>query len=429
MIERLSNILVGDYTNYSLENRVYNASALLTSIAALNSLIVNLFSGYGIISHIIYIIFIGVFMLLYYLGRFRNIYKGLYYYIPGIIAISFLWFLNEGLHGTVPLVFTVSILVFTSIIKIRYHFVILITTLAVIGVLVVLELYYYEELIVRFSSNETRQIQLIFGLVLSVCVIFIFAHSLKKNFLRENEIIKKQEQEIRKISRTKDKLFSIISHDLRDPFNSIIGLSDLMADETEDISLEEMRKYAGLINRTAENAFRLLINLLNWSRLNQGNIPFQPQNVHLLPIVNDCIDIVKDISDKKEISVSTEIDEELKVNADLNMIQVILRNLLSNAIKFTNQGGVVKVFASITSGNKVKISVTDSGVGMSQDIINNLFEIDKEVLRAGTDGEAGTGLGLLLCKGFVDIHDCEIWVESNESTGSSFYFTMPSGIS
>jgi len=253
-----------------------------------------------------------------------------------------------------------------------------------------------------------------------------------------NEQIKQKNDELQKLNAQKDKFFSIIAHDLKSPFNSILGFSEMLKDEARNLDIDSIVQYAGIINASALHTFELLENLLDWARMQQGRIPFEPQKFLLNSIVSSEIEGLKNNADQKNIKLINHIHENLIINADENMISTVLRNLISNAIKFTPKGGQVKVEAKVEVENevevedevkdeksKVVISVSDTGIGMKPEIIEKLFKIETSFTTRGTENEKGTGLGLLLCKEFVEKHGGRIWVESVERKGSEFSFTLP----
>jgi len=242
---------------------------------------------------------------------------------------------------------------------------------------------------------------------------------------------KQTEAEILRINRelkeaidTKDKFFSIIAHDLRSPFSSILGLSDMLKSEIRNLDTKEMENLAGLISKSAGHTLQLLDNLLNWARMQQGSIKYQPENILLHNFVNDVIWILKESALQKNITIRNKIPARLIVRADENMITVIIRNLISNAIKFTNSDGYIEVSVQ-TLENQTIISISDSGVGMSDDQIRNLFYVGSNRSTQGTNHEKGTGLGLILCREFVEKHDGKIWVSSTPGNGSEFSFSIP----
>ena len=176
---------------------------------------------------------------------------------------------------------------------------------------------------------------------------------------------------------------------------------------------------------SATNLFRLLENLLEWSRLQRDITPFEPESFLLMCMMTESMRPVMDSANKKEIEISYEIPGDLEVFADENMLASTLRNLTSNAVKYTPKGGKVTITAKLVPGHSVEISVRDTGIGMTPEMVDDLFRLDVQTNRKGTDGEPSSGLGLLLCKDFVEKHGGKIWVESEEGKGSTFCFTLP----
>ncbi len=239
------------------------------------------------------------------------------------------------------------------------------------------------------------------------------------------EEIKLKNEELLKVNAEKDKFFSIIAHDLRSPFNSFLILTKIMAEGSPHLTMDGVREIAAGMRDSAANIFRLLENLLQWAVMQQGLMPFNPQTVRLRPIVEESVAMVLDPAKNKEIKIAAHIPDGMEVCAESNMLQTVIRNLVSNAVKFTPKGGEITLSAKAADNKNVEIAVKDSGIGMNRAIADNLFRLDVRTNRKGTASEPGTGLGLLLCKEFVEKHGGRIWVESKEEKGSAFYFTIP----
>ncbi|MEI7491725.1 MAG: PAS domain S-box protein [Bacteroidota bacterium] len=248
-----------------------------------------------------------------------------------------------------------------------------------------------------------------------------------ENALRESEAqLRLKNEELVRINAEKDKFFSIIAHDLRSPFNSFLNLTEMMADEVHEMNQEKIRKLATSMNRSAGALYALLENLLDWSRMKRGLTGFEPEQIRLNDIVNSIIHLTAGMAVHKQIGVNVLIPGELEVYADKQMLGTTLRNLTTNAIKFTKEGGQVMISAKVSAeGDSVLISVRDTGIGMDQSRLSRLFRINEDVSRKGTGGESSSGLGLLLCKEFVEKNGGKIWAESEENKGSSFRFTVP----
>lgn len=235
----------------------------------------------------------------------------------------------------------------------------------------------------------------------------------------------KQAKELGELNATKDKFFSIIAHDLRSPFNVFLNLTQILEEDFSSMSPEEMFKFIRSMGTSASNLFRLLENLLEWSRMQRGMIKVDPVSFLLLPNVKSSLDLARESANRKDIEFTYCIPGDLFVYADEKMLDSTLRNLSSNAVKFTPKGGKIIIEAKPISGTVVEISVKDTGIGMNKAMIDGLFKIDVDINRKGTDGEPSSGLGLILCREFVEKNRGELRVESEKGKGTTFYFTVP----
>ena len=243
------------------------------------------------------------------------------------------------------------------------------------------------------------------------------------------QALKESEAQLRESNKTKDKFFSIIAHDLRTPFNSMLGFSELLNEKFDQYDTETKKKYTGIIYNGLQKTLKLLDNLLEWSWSQKGIIDFNPEKTSLNSLVKEKLELVNQSADNKSIQIINQIAENIYVEADKNMLATIIRNLLSNAIKFTNKHGKITIKTFLVPNEKhsqfIGISVNDTGVGISKEIQSTLFNIGETISTSGTEKEEGTGLGLILCKEFVEKHGGKIWVESEVGVGSSFNFTIP----
>lgn len=233
------------------------------------------------------------------------------------------------------------------------------------------------------------------------------------------------ETKFRDLNGTKDKFFSIIAHDLKSPFNSILGFSDLLMDQIDQKDYDGIEEYAEIIQRSARRAMELLENLLEWSRLQTGRMMFNPEYIDLVAQIRETADLFKDTAQQKGIVITTDLPDILYLMVDPPMLSSVLRNLLSNAIKFTKQCGRITIEAR-QQPNFLLVVVKDNGVGMTSEMIQKLFRLDEYISTAGTNKEKGSGLGLILVKEFIEKHGGHISVESKLGKGSTFSFTLPS---
>jgi two-component system, sensor histidine kinase and response regulator len=236
--------------------------------------------------------------------------------------------------------------------------------------------------------------------------------------------LKTQEKDLLQLNADKDLFMSILAHDLRDPFNTLFGFSDLLLRNIRKYGIEKIEKHVRLINQTALVTFDLLEDLLLWSKSQSGKLPFNPQKIILKHIYDDLILNLQIRAKSKNISINFHEDEKLVIYADINMLRTILRNMISNAIKFTGKNGTINIFAE-KDIKDVIITVLDNGLGMDKEKQNRLWRISQQNTSEGTEGEKGTGFGLILCKEFVEKHGGKIWVKSEPGKGSEFKFSLP----
>jgi signal transduction histidine kinase len=232
------------------------------------------------------------------------------------------------------------------------------------------------------------------------------------------------EKYLQEVNATKDKFFSIIAHDLKSPLNTIIGFLQLLNDHVDAFSTDELKNFAGSMNKSVKNLLGLLDNLLHWSRSQTGTMEYNPIKIHLKDLINENINLLTGHAQSKGITLENHVPEQLYIKADMNMLQVVFRNLLSNAVKFTRKGGQIFV-ETVATDSGIEIAVKDNGVGMTQEKIDKLFNIGSLHISNGTAQEKGNGLGLLLCKEFVEKNKGKISVESQPGKGTAFIVSLP----
>jgi len=242
---------------------------------------------------------------------------------------------------------------------------------------------------------------------------------------KAEEELKLKNELLKASSAEKDKFFSIVAHDLRGPMNGFLGLTAIMVDDIEELSAFELKEIATTMRTSAVNIYRLIENLLEWSKMQRGKINFEPQPMFLKSSLTKSIELMKDTANKKGIELRINIPDHNVVFADIHMLETIVRNLLSNAIKFSFKGGIIEISATKTGNDMTRIIVKDFGIGMPPEMVGKMFKLTENINRKGTEGEPSTGLGLILCKEFVEKQGGEIWAESSEGDGSSFIFTLP----
>lgn len=256
-----------------------------------------------------------------------------------------------------------------------------------------------------------------------VVAYYLLIQDITEQKIAEQQL-KKYAEDLKNLNATKDKFFGIIAHDMKNPFASLLGASEVLSNDIYQYDLESIKKFGKLLNEAAKQGYSLLENLLEWSKSQTGNLAYNPQEVNVANLVAQNLTNVKMLANHKEIKLFSDISNDLKAFADKDMLNTILRNLLNNALKFTHRGGAVSVSAQVNS-NDLILTVKDTGVGIPKNDLDKLFRIDIKYTNPGTANEKGTGLGLLLCKEFIEKHGGKILIESIEGKGSEFNFTIP----
>ena len=238
------------------------------------------------------------------------------------------------------------------------------------------------------------------------------------------EKLKKYAAELETLNETKDKLFSIIAHDLRSPFQALTSASDLLIEDLDSFNKEEIQQIAGELKTVVKTQNEVVDNLLTWAQLQRGKIEPNPRRVFLYDKVKKITEQVQRLADGKNIQICNSLSKDLIAMGDMEMLQIIFHNLIFNGIKFCNHGGEIEINGKKTE-EEITIWVRDNGIGMDDDLKKLIFTIDKRIKRSGTMDEKGTGLGLILSKEMVEKQGGKIWAESEEGKGSTFYFTLP----
>jgi signal transduction histidine kinase len=273
-------------------------------------------------------------------------------------------------------------------------------------------------------KSETSKVYLLITITIATLILltlFLWLYLSKRS---NNKLLSQKNKEISNANKQKDRFFSIIAHDLRGPFSGFLGLTELLASEIDTMDKEEIQFSAAIMASSAKNLENLLESLLEWSCMEQGLIPFTPQEINLYQTTMECILISQTAAEKKEIQIQNKIKDDTIVFADNYMLHTIIRNILSNAVKFTQKGGSITIQAEKDSKNTI-ISITDSGIGMNAKIVENIFKLDVKTNRNGTENEPSSGLGLILCKEFIEKHGGKIRIESGENKGTTFYCSFP----
>ena len=282
----------------------------------------------------------------------------------------------------------------------------------------------------RFESIHKRKNGTVFPvevntsyLPLNNGLFIVFINDITERKQAEKQL-KKYTEELNRLNTDKDRFMQILAHDLRSPFNTLLGFSNLLVENLRKYDIDDIEKQLILINETTQHTYNLLEDLLLWSKSQSGKLTIEPQKIVFNDICNEIINNLKENTDTKAIKIICFEPQTTILTADLNMFKTILRNLVSNAIKFTNKNGQINIYTEINQENAT-IIVSDNGIGINKDTCVKLWDLSQQYITTGTAGEKGTGFGLLLCKEFVENHGGKIWVESELGKGSDFKFTLP----
>ena len=282
----------------------------------------------------------------------------------------------------------------------------------------------------KLANNEIRDVE-VFSRKINISgrsVLYSIIHDITEKVQAQRKI-QIQNKQLKKLNTEKDKFLSIIAHDLKSPFSALLGLSKLLTKNFDNYDVQKQKKFVNIVHQGMQNIYKLLENLLLWSRSQKGTVDFNPINENLFLLAEETILLLTQAIASKTIYLKNDIPENLIAKVDKNMFLIVIRNLISNAIKFTPREGIILIKACLTEDeNKkkyIEISVKDNGVGILPEIQAQLFNISHNTSTHGTENETGTGLGLILCKEFVEKHGAKIWIESKVDEGSEFIFTLP----
>jgi signal transduction histidine kinase len=424
-LKKVLGFIFAEKEDISFENRLFLLSIAIGTIFSILGVILSLCLGSSINTTIVIFLLFCMLGILYYFVRFRGIFRSI---IIPVIVVSFIgtsliWIFNGGINGSNIMVGLV-VLILGLICVSDKNKIWVISLFVFLNIIIYLIQLYRPDLITNLPSEANRWTDSLITAISSAFIIFLIIKFLHKHYTLERQRAEESEKQLLKINSDRDKFFSIIAHDMRSPFNTFLGLTKMMAENLDTFSIREIQEIVMQMSDSATNLYSLLDNLLQWTRMKQGLIPFEPRNLNFIHICQSAVEVLKPNADIKNITIHLPEGDELNVFADSEMLKTVMRNLVSNAIKFTKNGGQINISALQTSDNVI-ISVSDNGIGIDPENLSKLFNISHIQTTKGTAEEKGTGLGLLLCQEFVEMHGGKIWVESELNKGSRFIFTLP----
>lgn len=452
--------LSGDVKSTTLEVRFYNTIVLF---GVLNSIIVIIFNSFFPYPPFlnIFILFSGlIFFVLYYFGRLRK--KPIINNLWLVSSVSFMligaWIYNDGYWGSTPFYIFIATVFILFLLSKKASIYFIVFLILMVTVLCYIQ-YNYPQYIYPYQSQEQKLFDILFAFITLIFTLGYAVFAFKRNFYAERElniqhkkqielqyeeleklhnILKETNEELRlqhneialkneelqDLNTSKNKFFGIIAHDLKNPFNSIFGFSDLLINDIETLDREHILCFVKTIRNSSQNTYELLENLLIWSQSQTGTIGFKRIQFDLKKLILEVVKLTSSNCLVKNIKTTVDVADNILINADRNMISTVIRNLVSNAIKYTLRGGEIAI--KVEQTNKLlHISVIDNGIGICEADKAKLFAICEKTSLPGTENETGTGLGLILCKEFVERHNGKITVESTFGKGSSFIVTLP----
>ncbi len=427
-VNKLFEYIFASKEDFSLENRLLINATLIGILTSLVGALFNLLLSDSLIAVLIPIGLPILLFALYFHVRFKKVIEpfSIFVITISLIGISVIWIFNGGINGSNTMPGFVILILSLIIVSERGKIYVICLFLALNITIYLIQLY-RPDLITNFPSETERWIDSIFTLIYSSFFIYLIIRFLHNHYTYERLKVEESKKQLIQLNADKDRFISILAHDLKSPFNSILGFLNLLTTNIHKYDIDKIEKQITLINNSAQTTYILLEDLLLWARSQSGKLTFEPLDLNLMDLCREVERMLKPYIIAKKIKVIHVFKEDLIAHADSDMLKTILRNLISNALKFTRSDGQIEINASKTS-SEITISVKDNGVGMPPEIASKLFDTAHTHTSSGTENESGTGLGLFLCAEFVEIHKGKIWVESKVREGSTFFFTIPINI-
>ncbi|MBE0390809.1 sensor histidine kinase KdpD [Flavobacterium sp. PL002] len=413
--------LIGNKEEFSLEKRVFHGVCLITSLVLLISFPANFFLGLIIFGYVLLVVLI-LLLILFYFSRYRSHSKATFAiyvsFMSMVLVVGYLF--NCGIDGPVILIFAITFVILAAIVQKKHLLFWMLFQLFIAYALLYLEYHYPNIIIIHYEERSFRFLDTALTIGILLLTIYLTIRYLKINYRQQQDLSNKKNEELAKANATKDKLFSIISHDLRSPFNALIGLSQMLKENQDELDEAEKEDFVNAIYETSTKTFYLLQNLLEWSLSQTNEIQFSPEKINLNQLVNHALSMPLEVAKSKEIEIEVIIPENQFIVADKNMMETVLRNIVSNAIKFTESQGEI-IITSHIDNKGTTLKVADNGIGMTEATLSTLFDQNTTPAPQEIIVDRGMGLGLMLCKDFVERHEGKIWAESNLGKGTTFY--------
>lgn len=431
-----------------LRQRIFLSMVFMSIIVTIIGNIINILLGFSL--HLVTITFAVTVIFVIIFFRLRKSDKGFidfYYYVFwGIVfvAMAYLWFLNAGIDSNFPILFVMGYIGLFLSTKPENRFVVLIFSSFFISILILLD-FYFPELFVRYENKAQRITDLVIGMIVYLCVIHYLLNtvwqqsnfeqsklniknfqlkSLNKERKELNDMLELSIKEMEYASSAKDRFISIIAHDLRSPFQGLLGVARLLNENYNDLNDEEKMHLIQKLNNLLEKQYSFLEELLLWGRLQRSNVNLKIELVNLKELLLFEISHFSQIIDRKKLYVKILNSADVEIKTDRNLIATVFRNILSNAIKFSLIGQQIEI-SILNQEDSCSVIIRDYGTGIAEEDLPSLFRLDTKVSRKGTDGETGTGFGLILCSDIMMKLNGKISIESKEGSGTTVTIVIP----
>ncbi|MGQ7869743.1 sensor histidine kinase [Sunxiuqinia sp. sy24] len=416
--KNIYTLIFGPKNSFNLEQRVFIIASLVGLFSCIVGVIWNSIIGLSLHMNVIIGSYIILYYFLFHFARYKQIYNPFVYALITLSFLSLLYINSGGISGSTPALYIVALVTFISLSKRKHHLLMLLITLANIVILFVLEYTFSDKVITEYNNRTIEELDLAFGYLASSVACFVFISFFKKTLCVSHAQLKKSNE-------NKDLFFNVIAHDLRGPFSHIMSLTEIMADKSAAITLEEFKECSELLNQETKKTYQLLESLLEWGKIQMNKVTINPQKVNLKDVIDEITHFHKENYTKKNINIEIQVANNLYAFADINALRIILRNLISNAIKFTPNNGEIRITVEKSKNKNLLLIVKDSGIGMNKIILDNLFLHEVSTNRKGSNGETSVGLGLIITKELIEKQSGELIIESEENKGSTFKFTIP----
>lgn len=421
--------LIGDHTLFSIEKRAFNSISVVTIILLAVLLPFNLWMGLNVVWEIVAALLV-IQVLFFYLSRYRRIYFAgmLAYVVVSYITLIAAFYLNSGSRGPALLLFFLTFNLLIAFSPRRKHWIWAVLHILLPVILLTSEYFNPSWIAFSYKSISNRYIDILFSYTITLVCIYLITNYLRANYEREKQNaeerankIDSQNIKLEQLNQKKDKLFSIVAHDLQSPLNSIISTLHLLAEY--ELEEEEKKMLKDELLTLTKNTSSLLTNMLTWSKLqmNGQGVRLAAENVH--EAIQRVLGIQRILADKKDINIVSDVAPSVYIIADHNMLEIVVRNLVNNAIKFTPNGGQISINVRLKQ-DTCHLMVSDNGIGISPDQQEDIFSL-KTQSTYGTNNEKGIGLGLVLCKELLALQHGELWFESEVGKGTTFYASFP----